>query len=346
MIIGFTGIGNLVFFHPVMRNIKSHYPDCKITLITFNSKLDILVQNNLVDKIHVYPDFTHYNSYKYIKLLTKFILQMIKLRQKRYDISFVPFSGTSVSKYHLLSWLINAKKRYIHISNKQIFFYRLFNDCKTTENVHDVFQNLNLIRDMVKNPSPAFYFKKPVLREEDQQLFQNAVDSKLIKIGLQPGVKAHFDDSRRWPAEKYIQLINMISKKIEVCVYLFGVEEEREILDLISSGITCEKKLFCGENLDKVIDVISLMDYFVGNDSSLLHIATTFSIPVLGLYGPTNPTRTAPFTSNSIFIKASKFINPKYQLGFESDYKNGVDVNFDELSATIVYKRFCELLKC
>lgn len=41
---------------------------------------------------------------------------------------------------------------------------------------------------------------------------------------------------------------------------------------------------------------------FVGNDSGPLHLAALLGVPVVGLFGPAPPERTAPFASRGVFM--------------------------------------------
>ena len=41
--------------------------------------------------------------------------------------------------------------------------------------------------------------------------------------------------------------------------------------------------------------LIGKCDVFISNDSSLMHIAAALKVPTVGIFGPTDPKRTAPY---------------------------------------------------
>jgi heptosyltransferase I len=42
---------------------------------------------------------------------------------------------------------------------------------------------------------------------------------------------------------------------------------------------------------------------FVGGDTGPLHLAAALEVPVIGLYGPTDPARTGPFGTKAIALR-------------------------------------------
>jgi heptosyltransferase-2 len=52
--------------------------------------------------------------------------------------------------------------------------------------------------------------------------------------------------------------------------------------------------------LDEVIDIIGICDYFLSNDSGLMHIAASLSIKQESFFGSSDPSNTPPLNKNSV----------------------------------------------
>jgi heptosyltransferase-1 len=58
--------------------------------------------------------------------------------------------------------------------------------------------------------------------------------------------------------------------------------------------------LSCGEfSLAELRALLDRASLYIGGDSGPLHIASTTNVPIVGLYGPTLPLRSAPWRSDA-----------------------------------------------
>ena len=82
----------------------------------------------------------------------------------------------------------------------------------------------------------------------------------------------------------------------------FGPGEE-EIADALkaASGGVAEK--FTG-SLTQLIALTRRARLFIGGDTGPMHLAAALSIPVVGIFGPTDPARNGPFGTRSIVLRS------------------------------------------
>jgi heptosyltransferase-1 len=99
--------------------------------------------------------------------------------------------------------------------------------------------------------------------------------------------------SKRWFADRWIQLIRTIKSEKIFLILLWGNEEERESAGQISqaTGVPLAPSL----SLVEVMALIKDAALLVSGDTFALQVACAFSRPVVGLFGPTNPKRNGPF---------------------------------------------------
>lgn len=98
-----------------------------------------------------------------------------------------------------------------------------------------------------------------------------------------------------WP-DYYSSLIGQLYDKCGLCSVLIGSASEAPTrAEIIESKITVPfVDLVNKVPLDKLPALFSQMELAIGSDTGPLHIAAASNLPVVGLYGPTNPQRCGP----------------------------------------------------
>lgn len=128
-----------------------------------------------------------------------------------------------------------------------------------------------------------------VLRKHKLQLTNPA-------LVLCPG--AEFGESKKWPTRKYAQLAEHYQNR-GWQIWLMGSENDLETcktIDKLTSG-NCE--ILAGEtSLTEAVDLISCASLVVSNDSGLMHIAAALQVPLVAVYGSTDPGHTPPLSDN------------------------------------------------
>lgn len=112
-------------------------------------------------------------------------------------------------------------------------------------------------------------------------------------IGFHP--RASYGPAKCWPLEKFARLAELLVKKTGVPVLLFGSDEERDILRQVVEAAGAGVFNLAGKtNLKELAALIKLCRVFVANDSGPLHLAAALGVPVVGIYGSTDPAATGP----------------------------------------------------
>lgn len=122
-------------------------------------------------------------------------------------------------------------------------------------------------------------------------------------LALSPG--AEFGPSKRWPENYYAELA-VEKQKQGWSIWLFGSKKDQGVAEKIQERTQGKCNNFTGKTtLSQAVDLLSLTQMVVSNDSGLMHIAAALQKPLIALYGSTDPTFTPPLTEKAKIVQLS-----------------------------------------
>ncbi len=276
------GIGDVLMVFPVFEALSKAFPEAKITSLTeHGSDLFKLMGGCNSECIHLRMDFNRGYLYK--------LSQIVRLRRHSYDLIIVPSRGDGLIECSLIAFLIGAPYRVGFIAGGAGFLHT--NKIEFREDTYLVEQNLDLLRCIgIEADSNDISLKIP---EEDtvfaQDLLQKHVNNGEMPVIIHPWSKNH-SDFKTWPPANYIDLSRIILNNYKSKIFLMGSASERE-----SSASFAEKlnhngliDLTGATSLLQTAALIQKAALFIGNDSSLLHMANALNVPCIGIFGATS----------------------------------------------------------
>ncbi len=295
MIVAPQGLGDLIMILPVLR-----------ILIACGISYDILLKNKAMGNALIgfgfRPNAIFYSNTGLITI----ILQFFKLRMSIYR--YVLPSATVNTKKFLLFYFL-ACFNIFNIFN--IFLYFRVKDLS----IHIVKRNLILLAVMkitslgVVLRSSNYSFKLNNLRRFEKNY-----------VVIAPG-SGTLETHKRWPVQNFSNLcLKILENYPQISVKILGAVDE-EILcrsifnNLVSTGLVNSSRvelITALSNINDVVDIYSNALLAIVNCNGGSHIAGMTGVPIIGLYGPTNPQITGPFNKNLHIMKSSLKCSPCY----------------------------------
>ncbi|MFC1488656.1 lipopolysaccharide heptosyltransferase II [Thermodesulfobacteriota bacterium] len=146
-----------------------------------------------------------------------------------------------------------------------------------------------------------------VVNEESKQraleiLGQHSISMPDKLVGINPS--ATFGPAKQWFPDRYARLGDRIQEVIGARVILFGGPEDQGLGRKISRLMKHPPIDLCGKtDLEEAMALIQQCDLFITNDSGLMHVAAALNVPVIAIFGSTNPVTTGPWSPKSRIVR-------------------------------------------
>jgi heptosyltransferase-1 len=143
-------------------------------------------------------------------------------------------------------------------------------------------------------------------------------------------------ESKNWFADQIAACANLLRRDHRLGVVLLGGANDRQLaeqsLALTEPGVV---NLTGSTSLREAIGIIARAKVAVGPDTGLMHIAAALSVPVISLWGATEPARTGPYGFASLAIKGEAPCSPCYRKHCQIGRECMRSIGTDEIAAKL-----------
>ena len=300
-------LGDMLCSVPMLRAVRCNFPDSEITLITKKSTgfNDIFKNNDSpVDNVLLY-EFGFENFVNTVKII----------RDKKPELAIVPSSVIFSATNHLLGYYSQAKYR-IGIRSKDFELNKIGYTLNIksdflwdSKKVHQIERNLDVIRQI--GISSEENTIRLTVNDEQRNFAEDFYekhfpDVKRMVIGFHTGAAK---DGNIWPPEKFAALMDLLYNRTGAYFYISEGPADTKNVNALE-GLLRQKyphityAKYCGEIMNNAANIAKTA-LFVSNDTGIMHLASGFDIPVIGLFGPTKAFEWGPVGRNKASIQAS-----------------------------------------
>ncbi len=313
LVVRLDAIGDFLMTTPALRSLQKRFP---------SARMDILVQPGVAAVAKTFPGIHDLHTLRCQFLIPggrrlpgilEWIAKLIELRRRRYDL-VVDFSGLFHSA--AASWATGARIRigFRHPIPTGFFTLNGFGGwhshvVEANESIHIADQMLLLPLALGGAPDSGGW--------EPSHESDSAAETVLKLSGITPDdgplVFLHPGGKwppKRWSAKNFAAVIDILQEK-NIRVAVIGGPGDDSLVDEIRTNCrTAPIFLWPPEPLETIRGVLKRSDVFLGNDSGPMHMAAAAGTPVVALFGPTDPKRSAPRGSEFIPFYAALDCSP------------------------------------
>lgn len=319
LIIRLSSLGDIIHTLPAFSALREDYPEAKIAwIVEDNGKeiLDLVPRIDTIITAHTKGwNITSPHSWSEFRHLRKTI--------RNRNQTALDFQG--LAKSGVVSFLSRAKRRLgFHRKNLKEPIASLFYTDQLEEmpeTIHVIQKNLKLL-SLVGTETNAFNF--PITIPDIQHRTIHRILNDLGYTDSQKLIILNVGAAwvtKRWAQEKWVELTKSLktARNDLFFLLLWGNEEEKKSADFIHTETSVHTAPFL--TVKEVIALMHRADLLVSGDTFALQAACALSTPVVGIFGPTTPSRNGPFSPND-------------------------RVAFHELECSHCYKRKCDTVEC
>lgn len=297
---GTNWVGDAVMTIPAIRELRRIFPAARITLYTRTWAEGIFRDAALFDEI-----LTFDKSRSKIK---DTLSQAKELRKHNFDLA-VLFPNSFETA--LVAKMANIPRRFGYAKEGRSFLLTDSVEIPSWKNErHEVFYYLNLAaeiereyfdRETVFENEPRIDLKVSGERRAAARKFLEKSGVDLSKKTVALGVGSTNSRAKRWHAESYAKLNDLLQTELNANVVLVGARDEAEVSSEVFAKSEKKPIILTGKtNLAEAVAILSEVDLLVSNDMGLAHIAPATGTKTLVIFGPTNEKTTQPIGSEII----------------------------------------------
>jgi heptosyltransferase-1 len=302
-------MGDIIHTLPAVTALRRAFPEASIGWVVEERWAELLCtlseprsgrrspRRPLVDRVHTVNTKSWRRSLRSIQTWEQIAAGLSELRAQRYDVA-VDFQGAVRSA--LLARWSGALAVYGVAQPRENVASMFYTRQMIARGSHVVEQNLSLAEAVAKRtlelPKIEFPRDQTVEKQYPDRLQKNIGDFALLNPGAGWGAK-------QWPAERYGQVARELTEEGVKSLINYGPGEEAlaRAVEVASGGAA--KGI--ASSLTELIALTRRARLFIGGDTGPMHLAAALGIPVVAIFGPTNPARNGPFGTRSIVLRSA-----------------------------------------
>ncbi len=306
LIIRLSSMGDVVLTTKLIRVIKLNYPNSDIMFVSNREYEDIYKYNIRINTLGLYirDDIALISKLRYeiVEYSPDLVIDLQNNKRSRYLIEGLD-NIVTMDKRRLYKLLLVYTK-YV-IKRKNLLIPELY-----INTMRDEFAEIE-----VDNDGLEFWLERDSQANRYLPFDKQLVNKNSLKIAVAPG--AHYQ-TKRWPKEYFVELINMMRLKYGFEFILLGGKSEYELCDEIANRT--QSNNYAGKtNIAESAELLDSCDLIICNDTGLMHIAAARQVPIAVFFGSSvQELGFIPYKVANIIIELDMWCRPCSHIGRRS----------------------------
>ena len=304
LVIKLWAIGEVVTALPVLEALKRHDPSCQVHMLVGKSAYPVVENDPHCDKVIQIDESIFLKPRPFA--LWRFARE---LKGEKYDTTIVLHQFFI---FGVFAWLAGIPAR-AGLDRNGEGFALTFKVPRPKSKVHRVVENLLPLVQFgvnVEGLAPVITLDKQSIqtaKEIVREMADGRSASELVVILPTGGVNAAASAiasnfvNKRWPIEYYVALAERFLED-GLSVLVLGGPGEKDLQPSFGNDKSRYRVLLGKTDLRTTMALIKQASVVATNDSGPMHIAAALSVPVVAVFGPTDPVAARPYSSRSIVL--------------------------------------------
>src|SRR6266699_6024708 len=319
-------IGDLVLSLTVVRALKRTYPEAEIDLLAIPASAKVATYDPYLSEIITYDPniwrrpqaLLRSKNWRELRSLLR------RLHARHYDLAISVYANWAA----VLAVLSGAKRRVGYGSEGFPGFMTdsvpggipgRWRHWAPLDNKHEVDYCLQLAQAAGSTLTPAdrihrLYVDERTHLEVKLLLRQEGVESTLPgKPLIICHINSNNGQSKRWPIPYWATLIDRLVRQADAHVVLTGATADLPQIVAVTKRMREHAINLAGKtNLTQLTALLQKADLLISGDSGPLHMGVACGTPIIGIYGPTNPSPGGPVSPDATVLRSGIWCSPWY----------------------------------
>jgi len=261
LFITLSNIGDVVLSLPVLDALREKFPQASVTVVCGERAKGVFEGDPDVGGLIVYDKRSGIKGN--IKLF-------ISLWKERFDVVVDlrnSFFGVLLPAKYKTSPFIRFPQGLKHMKDKHLY------------KIKKILDGLN-----TGSTGRSFHFSRSTEEKIGKLLKEGAVGDNDRLVVIAAGSRSH---TKRWPKEKFVELIKRVAKDFAVKIILTGDKDDAAVNQYIAQN-TQALDLSGKISLNELSYILKKARVLITNDSAASHIASYLDVPLVAVFGITN----------------------------------------------------------
>ena len=301
-------VGDAILSIPALGALRARRPEAEICVLARPWVADLYRDQGLVDRLIPFEHRGRHSGPFGVERLAR------ELRAERFDVA-VLFQNAFEAAW--IAWRTGIPERigYARDGRGPLLTRAIPVPLPGEIPAHEANYYLELLRragwiDTLPEVGPIRINVAPAAMERAEQFLCDAgCPAGGLRVAF--GAGAAYGTAKCWPANRYAELARLLVAEYGARVLLFGAASEAAVAAEVEQGSGQGVINLIGRSaIGDLPALLARCGLFVGNDSGAMHVAAAVGLPVVAVFGPTEPDGTRPLTPRLSLVQRKVACSP------------------------------------
>jgi len=326
-------IGDAIMALPALRAVRAKFSDAEIAIVARPYVADIYRDQQICNQLINYEQVGIHAGISGRERLAA------ELRAQKFDVALLLQNAFDAA---WLAWRANIPERIGYARDGRSFLLTKPVPVPKPGEIpaHEKFYYLELLRragwmDSFSDESFIALTVPEVRRLRALEfLVESGVRPHALRVAI--GAGASYGSAKCWPPRRFAELASRLQAQNDADVILFGTAAESAVSNAIAAGMRQPPIDLTGKTaIADLPALLSQCHLFIGNDSGAMHVAAAAGLPIVAVFGPTDPLGTAPVTPRCTIVQDRPYCGPCFLRCCPTDHRCMTKVTPDMAEAAV-----------
>jgi heptosyltransferase-1 len=301
LIVKMSSLGDIILSLPMLRSIRRRFPGAEIGWVVESPFRDVLLGNSDLDRLFVIDTGSLRSRLASVRRVLR------EIRSRRFDVVIDTQGWIKSQSICLLSGarsMIGLKKR------NELGFHMIRNGIELRGDAHmaDLFLD---VAGLLGADERTRSFEIPI-SEGDRAYVDRALAAAGWKPDcrvavLQPGSSW---ESKRWDPGKFAEVGRALSRELDLRVVVARGPGEESLARAVARELGTQGIASPPTSIGQLAALLERSQLYVGTDSGPMHLAAALDVPIVALFGPSDPGKFGPWARRAEVVQGNLACRP------------------------------------